>query len=89
MKDKTWIHILYSWGDREVPIEVPRDKDAWEYAKSLAIDEAENAFFEHEDEGPIGIEFFREENKIILHYQNNEGCCYYFITNSHEFKEQI
>lgn len=84
-----WIQIWYSWGDQESPVEVPNGTDAWEYAKKLAIDEAERDFFEHEDEGEIGLKFFVNEGKIILHYPCDDEYCYYLITDNEEYNLEM
>lgn len=80
-----WIQMWYSWGDQETPIEAPVGVDPWEKMKQLAIDEAEVAFFEHEDEGEIGLQFYPEQRKIILHYQYDDTYCYYMITDTEDF----
>lgn len=80
-----WIQIWYSWGDQESPVEVPEGTDAWEYAKKLAVDEAERDFSEHEDDGEIGLQFFKSEGKIILHYPSDDEHCYYLITDTEDY----
>ena len=82
---KKWIQIWYSWGDQEPPIAVPHAKDPWEELKKLAFKEAEIAFREHEDSGPVGLEFYEEEGRIILHYPYDGEICYYLVTNSRDF----
>lgn len=79
-----WIRIWYSWGDEEAPIEVPENTDAWEYMKKLAVNEAAIAFYEHEDEGEIGLMFYEDKGKIILHYPYDDEYCYYLITDKGE-----
>lgn len=82
---KKWIQIWYSWGDQESPVEVPEGIDAWEYMKKLAVDEAERDFFEQEDYGEIGLQFFADEDKIILHYPCDDEYCYYLITDEEDY----
>lgn len=85
MKKQKWIHIGYSWGDKEPAIAVPEGADAWEYLKKLAVNEAEVSFSEHEDEGEIGLQFFKEEGKIILHYPYDDTYCYYRISDTEDY----
>lgn len=80
-----FIQIWYSWGDQEAPISVPNDVDAWEYMKRLAINEAEIAFSEHEDEGEIGLQLYADAGKIILHYQYDDEYCHYLITDTEDY----
>lgn len=88
-----WIHIYYSWGDEESPILVPDGTDAWEYAKNLAVREAEVSSVE----GPhpeIGMRFIPSENTITLHYYGSnigfgkdyDSWSYYVITDSPDFE---
>lgn len=81
-----WIHIWYSWGDHESPIEVAEGADAWEYMKKLAVDEAAVSFYEHEDEGEIGLKFYVDEGKIVLHYPYDDEYCYYLITDEEDWE---
>lgn len=81
-----WIHIWYSWGDFESPLYVPDGVDPWEKMKQLAIDEAEVSFFEHEDDGEIGLQFYPEQKKIILHYPYDDTYCYYLIADAEDFE---
>lgn len=86
-----WIHIYYSWGDVESPILVPDGTDAWEYAKNLAVREAEVSSVEglHPE---IGMRFIPSENTITLHYYGSDiklgkdydTWSYYVITDSPE-----
>ena len=85
LNKKKWIQIWYSWGDQESSIEVPEGTDAWEYMKSLAVNEAEIAFSSHEDEGEIGLQFFVGEEKIVLHYPYDDEYCYYLITDTEDY----
>lgn len=76
-----YIHIKYSWGDEEEPVVVPENKDPWAYMKELAVNEAEESFNCNEQFGPIGLEFYKNERKIILSYNHdffepNEKCIY-------------
>lgn len=76
-----YIHIKYSWGDEEEPIAIPENKDPWVYMKELAVNEAEEAFNCNEQFSPIGLEFYKNEGKIILFYNHdflepNEKCIY-------------
>ena len=80
-----WIQIWYSWGDQEPPVKVPDGIDAWEYAKKLAINEADVDFHEHEEYGEIGISCYRDEGKIVLHYASDNEYCYYLITDEEEY----
>lgn len=80
-----WVQIWYSWGDQEAPLPVDDNKDPWEYLKELAINEAEISFFEHEEDGEIGLKFYPNENKIILHYPYDDEFCYYLITDEEEY----
>ena len=34
-----FVDISYSWGDRETPIEIPANKNNWDYMLELAIRE--------------------------------------------------
>ena len=77
-----YIQIWYSWGDQESPVEVPEGTNAWEYMKKLAIDEASVSFYEHEEDGEIGLEFYMNEGKIVLHYPYDDEYCYYLITDT-------
>ena len=79
-----YIKIWYSWGDDEPPVKVPNGTDAWEYAKKLAVNEAATAFMEHEEDCEIGLSFYREEGKIILHYPYDDEYCCYLITEKEE-----
>ena len=81
-----WIQIWYSWGDQEPPVKVPNGTDAWEYAKQLAVDEAEISFYEHEDDREIGMQFFADEGKIVLHYSYDDEYCYYLITDEEDYE---
>lgn len=83
-----WIQIWYSWGDQESPVEVPEGTDAWEYMKKLAVDEAAVSFYEHEDEGEIGLKFYADEGKIVLHYPSDDEYCYYLITDAEEYEPE-
>lgn len=84
-----WVQIWYSWGDQEAPVEVPEGTDSWEYAKKLAIAEAAAAFQGHEDGGEIGLSFYKEEGKIILHYQYDDTYCYYLITDTEDYEPEV
>ena len=80
-----WIQIWYSWGDQEAPVEVPEGEDAWEYMKKLAVDEAAVSFHEHEADGAIGMKFYADEGKIVLHYPCDGEYCYYLITDTEDY----
>jgi hypothetical protein len=84
-----WIQIWYSWGDQESPVEVPDGVDAWEYMKKLAVDEAAISFWDHEDEGEVGLSFYVDEGKIILHYNYDDEYCYYLITDEEDYAPDV
>ena len=86
MKNKKWIQIWYSWGEQEAPVKVAKGSDAWTYVLELAVKEASIAFHEHEDEGEIGLRFYEEEGKVIIHYPHDDEYCYYLITEEEEFE---
>lgn len=70
---------------RKPPVPVPSEVNAWEYMKQLAVNEAETAFSEFPDY-EIGMMFFPDNNKIILHYNYDGEFCYYKITNTEDFE---
>ena len=78
-----YIQIWYSWGEQEPAYKVPDHIDAWEFAKALAVDEAEIAGSDNESE--IGLWFEPEHNKITLHYFYDDEYCYYIVTNTEDF----
>lgn len=63
------IKISYSWGEEEAIVSIPEEKDPWEYMKELAVNEAEAAYLDNEEYGPIGLEFRGTE--IILTYNRS------------------
>lgn len=79
---KKWIHIWYSWGDQEEPVEVPDGVDPWEYMKKLAIDEADT--YQEEHAYGCGIWMHPDDNEIELKYFHEGSYCYYLVTNSNE-----
>lgn len=81
-----WIHIWYSFGDHESPYEVPEGVSPWEYIKRLVVNEAARSFLGHEDEGEIGLKFYPDEGKIILHYPYDDEYCYYLITDTEDYE---
>lgn len=78
-----YIQIWYSWGDQEPPVKVPDNVDPWEYAKKLAVDEAATAQEMTDDE--LGMRFYEDEGKIVLHYTYDDTFCYYLITDEENF----
>lgn len=80
-----WIQIWYSWGDQEAAVSVPPKYDPWNYMMGLAVQEAAISFYEHEDEGEIGLQFYPDDDKIILHYPSDDTYCYYKITDTEDF----
>lgn len=91
-----WIQIWYSWGDKEPPIAVKGTEKpchenkalAWEKMKELAFKEAEIAFEEHEDYGPVGLQFYKKQGCIVLHYPYDGEKCYYQITDTKQFEPE-
>lgn len=77
-----WIHIWYSWGDFEPPIAVDDSVDAWQYAKHLAVEEAETAYQGNEEFGEIGLCIDSKEEKISLHYPMDDTYCYYKVADT-------
>lgn len=73
------IKISYSWGDEEPLVSIPKGKTPWDYMRELALNEAEEAYYDNEECGPIGLEF--KPNKIILTYNRSymgaKDQCYY------------
>ena len=81
-----WIQNWYSWGEKEDPVQVPYGINAWDYAKKLAMMEVEVSFYGHEDEGPVGLELYGEQEKIVLHYNNDGERCYYLVTDEEDYE---
>lgn len=78
------LKISYSWGETEPDQEFDTFEHAWEHARRMALNEAETASCEQEEE--IGLFFQKyEENQtgcITLHYQYDDTYCYYTVVNS-------
>ena len=79
-----WIQIWYSWGDRESPVEVPSEADAWEYMKQLVITEIDVC----QEEYPYGcgVWMYPDEEKIVIKYYQDDEYCYYLITDVEEYE---
>lgn len=78
------IKITYSWGDEEEPIVIPEGKNPWKYMRDIALNEAEESFAGNEDCGPIGLETYKEDGRIILTYNKdyvteNDRCFYELV----------
>ena len=69
------ILITYSWGDAEEPIQCASLKEAWEQAKQLVINEAEEAAAGWDADSIIHFDL--DNNKIILNYTYDNTFCYY------------
>ena len=86
---KYYIHISYSWGDRESPVEYEAESeyDAFMYMIDLAAKEAQVSM-ELDDEltemNPTNIKIIPIERKIILHYGNDDEECYYTLNDTEE-----
>lgn len=78
-----WIQIWYSWGDQEHPVKVPEGVDPWDYAKKLAVDEASVA--QEMTDNELGLRFYEDEGRIVLHYTYDDTFCYYLITDEEYF----
>ena len=78
-----WVHIWYSWGDQESPVEVPEGTDAWEYLKSLVMEEIAVS----QEDYPHGcvVWMHPDERKVVLKYLRDDECCFYLISDSEEF----
>ena len=89
---KYYIHISYSWGDRESPVEYEAESeyDAFMYMIDLAAKEAQVSM-ELNDEltemNPTNIKIIPSERKIILHYGNDDEECYYTLNDTEEEDE--
>lgn len=79
------IHISYSWGDEEVPIEIEckYKEDAFERMIDLAAQEAKVSLESHED-NQINIFILPWKDKIILHYGYDNEECYYQLVEVKE-----
>lgn len=79
------IHITYSWGDEESPVEFEskHKEEAFEYMIDLAATEAKVSLESHE-ESPINIFIRPWEDKIILHYGYDDEECYYQLVETEE-----
>ena len=80
-----WIQIFYSWGDQEEPVPVPKGEDAWEFAKKLAVNEADIEYTERPEDGEVGLQFFRSEGEIVLHYPHDDEYCHFLITDERDY----
>lgn len=60
-----FVDISYSWGDRETPIEIPANKNNWDYMLELAIREMKEECRTHCGEGMASI--IPTEDGIELH----------------------
>lgn len=76
-EDVYLLKISYSWGDEEGDVRYPTKAEAWGEAKEYAFLEAEKYSIEHECE--VGIRFFNETNRIMLHYCDNDEYCFYDV----------
>ena len=76
-EDVYLLKISYSWGDEEGDLKYPTMEEAWGEAKEYAFKEAESYSFEHNCE--VGIRFFNETNRIMLHYCDNDEYCFYDV----------
>lgn len=73
-----WIHIWYSWGDHEIPIEVPDGEDAWKKALHLAAEEA--SVSQESIPGEVGLLLEEDTGRIVLRYADG-SLCFYEITD--------
>lgn len=75
-----YIHIWYSWGECEEPVEVPNGTDAWDKMKQLAMSEVEISCLEHEC--AVGVLIDANAQKITLQYLYDNQECYYQISRA-------
>lgn len=80
-----WIQIWYSWGDQESPVEVPEDKDPWEYMMELAFEEVYCAKEMCDPYMEIGLKIAANESGIRLYYPYDGEYCYYLITDEENY----
>lgn len=74
------LNIDYTWGDEEFSQEFATWEEAWETAKKLAMEEAANFAYEHDDM----VEMEVTHGKIDLFYGAWNESCRYRITPSEE-----
>lgn len=85
MEENKYICIWYSWGDVEVPVEVPKGKDAFDFMVELALIEIRVAIVECEDTATIWINEDDDGKEIvILNYHRDNEFCYYKIFENEE-----
>lgn len=82
MKENKYIGIWYSWGDIEVPVEVPEGKDAFDYMVELALEEVRITIVEDEEKATIWIN--EDENVVLNYHYDNEYCYYRIFKNEKE-----
>ena len=80
-----WIQIWYSWGDQESPVEVPEDKDPWEYMMELVLQEVRYAKEMCDSYMEIDVRIRADESKVSLYYPYDGEWCYYLITDEKEY----
>ena len=71
------IHISYSWGDEESPIEIEKEsiEEAFGYMIDLAIKELKTSLQEWNE--PHNIRVYPNESKVTLWYGYDDENCYY------------
>lgn len=77
-----FVDISYSCGDRETPIEIPADRNNWDYMLELAIREMKEECRTHCGEGMASI--IPTEDGIELHYMDGSVCQYELVENIKE-----
>ena len=78
-----YIQIWYSWGDQEIPVEIPNGVDEWEFMKTIVANEV----FVSQEEYPTGCTVYAdvEAGKVELKYHSDGEWCYYLITDEEEY----
>lgn len=69
-----YVNISYSWGESEPFVEIPEDKDPFEFTLDLALKEARIEAMEHCGEGTITLIPYGDE--IVLGYTDGKECHY-------------
>lgn len=80
-----WIQIWYTWGDQESPVEVPEDKEPWEYMMELVAQEVRNSKEMCESYMEIVVRIHADEQRASLYYPYDGEWCYYLITDEEEY----
>lgn len=73
------IHVSYSWGDEEEPIEFEEANDTLAFMRMLeyAAKEINVCISDSHDDCIYTLTAIPYENKIILHYGYDDEECYY------------